>query len=100
MKRLDEFTHERKFDFCKFDVQGAELLVLQGGERTIENGCELILLEVAIIEYNQGIPLWNDVQKFMDDIGFATWDIFDIHYIGEQCAHLDILFAKKKSEFW
>lgn len=39
----------------KLDVQGAELQVLEGAQKTLQH-CEVVQLEVAVLPYNDGAP--------------------------------------------
>jgi len=57
-------------DFIHMDVQGAELMVLQGAEEFIAS-IKVIWLEVSIIDYYKDQPLASDVKKFMDKNGFV-----------------------------
>lgn len=43
--RLDSFPIDRKIDFMKIDVEGWELFVLQGAEKTIQQDKPIIILE-------------------------------------------------------
>jgi len=63
-KTLDSYNYfdEAPIDFIKLDVQGAELDILNGGEKTIKN-TEHVLIEVSLVEYNQGAPL---IDKIID----------------------------------
>jgi FkbM family methyltransferase len=60
--------------FLKLDVQGYELEVLRGAERTLAN-TEAALLEVSLMEYNQGAPLFAEVVAFMQARSFVVYDI-------------------------
>jgi FkbM family methyltransferase len=64
---LKQFCSENEIntiDFIHMDVQGAELLVLEGAKDLINN-INLIWLEVEAVELYKGQPLKNDVEKFM-----------------------------------
>ncbi len=58
----------------KLDVQGYEVEVLKGGARTLTE-TEATLLEVSLLQYNEGAPLFAEVVKFMKDAGFVAYDI-------------------------
>ena len=68
---LNEHTEIKQIDFVKIDVEGAELLVLEGMSETISSNPELIIL----IEYNPkalrcyGIEPFELVSK-LDRLGF------------------------------
>jgi FkbM family methyltransferase len=71
-QRLDSFCSEhsiKKIDFAFIDVQGAELLVLEGAGDLIKN-IGMVWLEVEAIELYKKQPLKNDVELFMKENGF------------------------------
>jgi len=60
-------------DFLKLDVQGYELEVLKGAQRTLmEARC--VLLETSIIPVNAGAPLIAEVLRYMDEQGYQLAD--------------------------
>jgi FkbM family methyltransferase len=61
-------------DFLKADVQGYELEVLRGAERTLRH-VGAILLELNLIDIHKGVPLMSDVVRWLDDRGFVAFDI-------------------------
>ena len=84
-------------DLVKMDVQGAELDILKGGEKTMRNAA-YALLELSLVEYNQGAPLIGEVVDKMIDYGFCMVDILEYHRFahlyGGAIFQLDILFKK------
>ncbi len=58
-----------EIDFIHLDVQGAELLVLQGAEEFI-NKIKVIWLEVSKLDIYTGQPLVADIASFMDQHDF------------------------------
>jgi FkbM family methyltransferase len=60
--------------FLKVDVQGFELEVLRGAEQVLQN-TEAALLEVSLLEYNQGAPLFAEVVAFMAARNFVVYDV-------------------------
>lgn len=87
---------DKVFDLIKIDTQGSELDILKGASKTIKN-CKGIILEVSMVEYNQGSPLQDEVYKFMEDIGFIPADILNKIYHPENGQHIqsDVLFINK-----
>jgi len=83
-------------DLIKMDIQGAELDVLKGGEKTVKNAKHL-LIETSLIQYNQGAPLIGDIVDQMKQYKFYMEDIIEYHnfpYLyGETIFQLDILFV-------
>jgi FkbM family methyltransferase len=54
------FFPEEVIDLVKMDVQGAELDILMGGNKTITRS-KYVLAEVSLLEYNQNAPLMDKV---------------------------------------
>jgi FkbM family methyltransferase len=65
-----------KFDFAKLDTQGSELDILRGGQKTLST-CKYILIEVSLKYYNDGVPLKNDIIKFMKEFSYIKYDIVE-----------------------
>lgn len=61
----------------KIDVQGYELEVMKGASKTLQN-TEAVILEVSLIQYNRGAPLFDEVIFFMKERGFLIYDIIDL----------------------
>lgn len=100
MKTLDAL--EQQFDFIKIDVQGAELDVLNGGKKTMALA-DFILLELSVVNYNEGSPKINEAIQYMQSNGFIIYDIFDLHYdtfykLNSRLLQIDICFINKKLE--
>jgi len=100
MKRLDDIVAEKKWpqpEFIKMDVQGAELIIMKGGENALAN-TEIIVLETKILEYNKGAPMLLDIMNYLDSKGFAPLDILELHYIGPGYLNeVDVMFVRKTS---
>ncbi len=60
--------------FLKLDVQGFELEILRGAEEVLQN-TEVAMLEVSLLEYNQGAPLFAEVVAFMAARNFVLYDV-------------------------
>lgn len=65
-------------ELIKVDVQGYELEVLKGGPQALARA-QAVILELSLIEVNQGAPLLHDALAFMKDHGFVAYDIFEFH---------------------
>jgi len=102
MTTVDKLLEKRgsvKPNFIKMDVQGAELLVLEGCKNSLDV-CDFILLETQTLEYNKNAPMMSDVISKLDALGYQVFDIFGLHYLPNQMLfQLDILFVKKESFF-
>lgn len=83
----------------KIDAQGFELEILKGTSALLD--CfEAVLLEVAVIEINQGAPLLHDVVAFMKARGYVTYDILEIHRrpLDKALNQVDMMFIKEHSQ--
>lgn len=61
----------------KADVQGFELEVLKGAPRILQS-VPHVLLEVSLVQYNEGSPLVAEVLSWMDANGFRVEEVFDL----------------------
>jgi len=82
--------------FLKLDVQGAELDVLAGAQRVLQQ-VDAVLLEASIVEYNAGAPRIADVVGYLAEHGFLVFDIADYRRIGPVLAQVDLIFVKAGS---
>jgi len=83
--------------FIKLDVQGAELDVLRGGSRALSQA-EIVQLEVALMQYNEGAPDALGVLRFMVDQGFVMYDICGfVRPNPKYLSQIDLLFARRSS---
>ena len=83
----------------KIDCQGAEIPILKGSTSILEK-TDFIILEIPLFgEYNEGVPNFLEHIKFMDSIGFNTYDIIDNHYINKFNMQVDVLFINKTHNF-
>jgi len=89
------FQNNESFDFIKIDTQGAEINILKGGNKLIQN-TDFILIELPFIgQYNENVPDFLSHIQFMDSIGFTTYDIVEQHVIANVLIQIDILFVRK-----
>ncbi|MES2592730.1 MAG: FkbM family methyltransferase [Bacteroidota bacterium] len=72
--RLEDYVQRKaikQIDFIHMDVQGAELMVLDGAGSFL-NRIKLIWLEVEAVELYMGQPLKNDVEEYMQNNNFIN----------------------------
>lgn len=99
LRRLDSMLKEIDAPaLLKIDTQGYELEVLKGATSVLSS-IDAILLEVAIIEINEGAPLIHDVLLYMKSIGFVSYDILEIHRrpLDNALNQIDVLFIREDS---
>lgn len=68
-RRLDDVEGLGDVDFIKLDVQGAELMVLQGAERVLKD-VSVVQVEVEFLEMYENQPLFADVDRYLRGQGF------------------------------
>ena len=96
---LDSYNIENN-DFIKIDVQGSELDILNGANKTLEKTFGLEL-EIEFLELYKDQPLFGDVCKklaekgfqFIDFVNLARWERKEHNSFG-QCVFGDALFLK------
>jgi len=85
-------------DFVKIDVQGSERDVIAGGLEVVR-GAEVVLLELQLLEYNAGAPMFAEMVVYMESIGFQVYDVTELHYTPRHVlVQLDLLFVHKDSD--
>lgn len=85
-------------DLVKIDAQGAENIIVQGGEPTVRHA-EVIILETKILEYNEKSPLIYETLDLMHSLGYQMSDIIEHHYLpSQELNEIDILFIRNESK--
>jgi FkbM family methyltransferase len=83
----------------KIDCQGAEIPILKGAT-SIYSKTDFILLEIPLFgQYNEGVPNFLEHIRFMDEIGFVPYDIYEAHFINGFNMQVDVMFINKNHEF-
>ena len=97
-RRLDDIFAGRRFDLVKIDTQGAELDVLLGGQEVLRQS-DYILIEVSMVEYNQGGARAEEVFAALRELGFRSAEVTEFHRLrGVQnggLLQLDFLFERE-----
>ena len=95
MKRLDSIYNLEdlvNYQHWVVDVQGAELLVLKGAGKLIQN-CKSLLVEVSTRQVYRGGVLWKELASFLSD-----FDLMPLWQPGNQ-SHENIIFIKKPNYY-
>lgn len=104
MQKLDTIIEMHRFALggnllIKIDVQGAELDVIRGAAATLI-GCEFLLLECSVVEYNERAPLLLDTLKELHELGYVPYDIASIMRLPSgELSQLDVLFCRSNSKY-
>jgi FkbM family methyltransferase len=69
-RKLDDFVETEGTDFLKVDVQGGELLVLQGAVERLKSVLA-VHIEVEFLPLYKNQPLFADIDVFLRGLGFA-----------------------------
>jgi FkbM family methyltransferase len=102
MTTLDLLLDQEDLDspvFLKLDVQGAELDVLEGAPKLLEQ-TEVVLLEASLIEYNATAPLFAEVVAWMRARSFLVYDLCGGLRRQSDGAlfQLDVIFVRESSD--
>jgi FkbM family methyltransferase len=84
----------------KVDVQGAELQVLAGASRTLQQ-TEAVILEVSLLGTIIGAPQFGDVVSRMKQLGFVVYDAYGFLYrpLDNALYGMDIVFVREDGPF-
>jgi len=99
MRRFDSLIREiARPALCKIDVQGAELMVLEGMTGQLDS-IDAIVIETSTIASLKGGPEVNDIVRFMHDRGFVFADVLGMarRPLDGATAQLDVLFLPENS---
>jgi len=85
----------------KLDVEGSELAVLAGAQKTLEK-TDFLLLEMSVMHRLTNEPSFAEMIRFLDDCGFELFDIPSLSqtHKTEQLIYLDAAFVPKSSKLW
>jgi len=93
------FSSNHVYEIIKIDCQGAELPILRGGKKLVQNS-SVIILEVPFMgEYNIGVPNFFEHIKYMDQINYRVFDIIELHRVDDILIQIDLVFIKKGCHF-
>jgi FkbM family methyltransferase len=82
-RKLRQFTlaslvwNVGSFDLIKLDIQGAEIEALKGAGDLSQ--VAVVIMEMSLVQYNEGAPLIGEALSEMQRFGFALLDIVEMH---------------------
>jgi FkbM family methyltransferase len=92
---LEANKWSEEIDLLKIDVQGAEMLVLRGGEATLSR-VRHVYIELAFREVYRGGCTFNDAYTFLTERGFQLLEVTECARDGSQTLEwVDALFRRK-----
>jgi len=81
---LDLFCEDnniQRINICKMDIQGAELLALQGGKELLKNSLiDVIYLEVSFNKIYESQAWFHDVSNFLVQFDYKLFDIYNFYH--------------------
>ena len=95
----DEFSGKSP-DFLKLDVQGYELEVLKGAEKSLK-GIQVILAEVNLIDIHQNVALLAEIVQWLDLRDWVAYDVCELHRrpLDQALWQADFIFVQRNSFF-
>ena len=81
---LDRFCRNHaipKLNILKLDIQGGELLALQGAvELLARNAIDIIYIEVEFVPHYENQPLFHQIVGFLSGYGYSLYNLYDLVY--------------------
>jgi len=94
--KLDDFISSEKIaspDLIKLDVEGAEIIALEGARHILQT-TKYIILEVSFVERHLGQPLIHEIIAFMAKNSFYLYAFPHDMPLGSPPSSCDLLFKK------
>jgi len=97
-KIVEENFHGNPPDLLKIDVQGYELEVLKGAEKSLSQ-IQVLLLEVNLLDIHQNVPLLAEVVAWLNDRNWVAYDICGLIYrpLDRALWQADFIFLPRNS---
>jgi FkbM family methyltransferase len=85
-------------EFLKIDVQGYELEVLKGAERTLSS-LRVVLTEVNLLDIHQHVPLLDELVAWMSARSWAVYDVAGLtrRPLDRALWQVDLVFVPRES---
>lgn len=90
-------NHIEHIDILKMDVQGGELMVLQGAENMLKEGkVDLIYTEITTSPFYENQPTFETIRSFLEKYGFKVFRSYDDGVPTKNLtAEGDVIFIRK-----
>jgi len=96
-RTIDEFVEENgipRIDLLKLDIQGAELMALQGATRMLqEKRIGLIYTEILVAPSYEAQPHPHQLLKLLYEHGFRLHNLYNLNSKGGQLRQMDAIFV-------
>lgn len=85
-------------DILKFDIQGGELMALQGAENALmQQNVSLIYTEALFVPHYENNPLLRELWNSLEQYGYTLFDIYDMYRATNgQLRFADAIFVSKE----
>lgn len=95
---VQEHFGERSPDLLKLDVQGYELEVLKGAEKSLPN-IQVILAEVSLLDIHQNVPLFAELIAWLNEREWVAYDICGLtrRPLDQALWQADVIFVPRNS---
>ena len=74
--------------------EGSIILQMKGGKNLCKRA-SIIILEVSLVELNEGAPIYDEVVGLMNDFGFEERMSIGEHYEEDEIIQKDLVFLNK-----
>ena len=97
---IDEVMQQNaidNIDILKFDIQGGELMALQGAENALrQQRISVIYSEALFVPHYENNPLLRDLWNYLEQYGYTLFDIYDLYRATNgQLRFADVMFISK-----
>ena len=102
MRTVDQIVQEHfgncPPEFLKLDVQGYELEVLKGAEKSLPK-IQAILAEISLLDIHQNVPLLADAIAWLNDRDWVAYDICGLtrRPLDQALWQADLIFVPRNS---
>lgn len=100
VRRLDSLVTMPVVRPCllKIDTQGAELDVLAGATKTL-NEVDMVIVEASFHQFRRGAPEFSAVVSKFSELGFECYEVLEGHYraVDNALAQVDLAFIRPDS---
>lgn len=100
VETIDGFCKEKgieHIDILKLDIQGGELAALKGAEDMLRyKKIGMIYSETYFKQQYKDQPLFHDISKYLETVGYAIQDFYNPIYGKGSIAWCDVIFLPKE----
>lgn len=90
--------HIESLDILKLDIQGGELMALQGAENALhQQRISIIYSEALFVPHYENNPLLRDIWNYLQQFGYTIFNIYDLYRAANgQLRFADVIFVSKQ----